>query len=241
MRSKCRTALLALVAILALGVVATASASAAEKPEFEKAQGELSGASSESLFYGETGNEYLFREGGFSGKVSSKTQLSKVILKFTDGAREEGCGNIESNTGLELTELTGTLGWISKAKEQVGLMFTGANNLLGGCANYTHSGNGEKRYFLGHVIGEIKPVNVSTQNFTLTFTTVSQSDEQLPRFFEGETESIGEESGKHPKPETFPLELAACSKLPSCHKGNWLTGIERKIEVRTNTPLKIVP
>jgi opacity protein-like surface antigen len=224
---------LVIVTMLALSAAVASSASAVEVPEFEKNAGEVEGSGGTATFNGEGGNRYSYQTTELEGKTKSKTELGGVTLKFLQGGEQEGCINIGKN-GLEFAGVNAKLGWINKAKDQVGLMFEDPTQPLASCKNYTHLGAGETRYFLGEFIGEITPVGVTTSKYTITFKTADadESWEQLPVYFEGE---------KHEKggPELeVPLKLGECSTCRT--KTNWRTGIVGSLEIEFNTTTKIV-
>jgi len=130
MRSICRTALVALLAVLALGAVASASASAA-LPEFV-----LKGTGS-GFVYRESPLPVIFQQqngsgggvechGGVtgSGKFISKTEVSYGHMTFTK-CRIEGSHACKS-AGAKAEEivtgaLKGRLGYLNKAEKSVGL------------------------------------------------------------------------------------------------------------------------
>jgi hypothetical protein len=224
---------LVIVTMLALSAAVASSASAVEVPEFEKLTEDVQGSGGAATFNGEGGNHYSYQTTHLEGKTKSKTELRGVKLEFLQIPAQEGCINI-GNYGLEFAGMSAKLGWINKAKDQVGLMFDDPTSPLATCKNYTHLGNGETRYFLGEFIGEITPVGVSTSKYTITFKTGMNDEgpEELPVYFEEE---------KHEKggPELeVPLKLAECSTCRS--KTNWRTGIVGKVEISFNTTTKIV-
>jgi len=229
MRSKCRTALLALVAALALAAVASASALAVEKPEFSGPTGvSVVGSGGTALFTNTGGTKAAFRSSKVEGKIASKTTLGSVALTFKESGGAEGvCTNAESNQTLKVTGLNARLGWINKAKNEVGLMFVPPTQPLTVC-----TWEQEKWDLAGEVIAKITPVGTPTSSFTLTFTD-NETSKQLPQYFEGEKEG----------PEIWPLSYGSCEKIEGfeecTHKFN--AGIETTMYLSTGSKTEIAP
>jgi hypothetical protein len=179
MRHKSKTMLVALVAVLALGAVASASASAA-LPEFS-AKTEFEGRLEASLWYW-LGREWKFREGYTEGKLATPNTLSGVEVGFTGGNLDSCDNRGDSGEDSELIwkGLSGKIGYLNKEKKQVGFLIGGSKNW----AECTVPAYQWTVIFSGKLMGEITPVNTKTKKFTVEFGTVGEKQEFTN--FEGE-------------------------------------------------------
>jgi hypothetical protein len=176
MRFKSRTIIAALFAVLALGAVTAATASATESlPEWRGGKGvKFTGTGGPMLFSGPGGS--LECRGGSSatGEISGSKTLANVLVTF------KGCPEAETSMChfkeiWETKPLGGTLGYVNKATKNVGLLLAPASGPVIECKN------GD---FIGSVIGKITPVNRLQKEFTLTY--VETGNVQALTKFEGE-------------------------------------------------------
>ena len=181
---------LALVAVLAISAVASATASAA-KPEFvfagikkglkgKSGAGTLETVSKEKVTCAKSTNGGEIEGGNGSKKVTG------VVVTFT-GCVSSGfkCSTTGAAAGEIVTKsLSGELGYINKAAKTVGvdLAPTGGGEFV----EFNCAGGIVKVKVKGSVIGQITPVNkkvLTTEHFTLTFT--QTSGKQAIEKFEG--------------------------------------------------------
>ncbi len=175
---------LALVALFAMGALASASASAA-LPEFSPAKGvTLTGTSGKAVLETLGGGTKVECSGGSSGgEITGEKTVSKVKITFT-GCKSAGfaCTSGSDPSGTLLTnELTGTLGYISKANKEVGILFkptTGKEFIEFNCV-----GGIVKVKVLGLLICPITPVNLVVKEYTLKCE--QKEGDQKPTKFEG--------------------------------------------------------
>jgi hypothetical protein len=188
-RSKFSGVLVALVALLALG--ASAASATENLPEFQgsglKYPSTLKGTSLGTAIF-DDGGTWDFNPNTFAGEITGSKTFANLTLKFT-GVSEHGCA-WENETVF--ANLKGRLGYINKAKKEVGMIFEPTKEPIAKCAQ-----SGVTYYYAGQFIGKVTPVGPSQAKFTVTFTELSQK--QQPEFLEGETESF---------PTRFPLKLA---------------------------------
>jgi hypothetical protein len=163
-----RLAGLGLMAILALSAVASATASAT-LPEFSPASGvTLKGkAVGNAILETKSGTKVKCTGGSSGGEVTAEKTVSKVKIIFT-GCESSGfkCKTPGAASGELVTEeLTGTLGYISKAGKEVGILFkpTSGTKFI----EFECVGGIVKTQVTGSVICPIKPVNTKTTKFTL--------------------------------------------------------------------------
>jgi hypothetical protein len=196
MRHKGRKMLAVLVAVLAVGVVGAATASAA-LPEFSK-KNTFTGVVGKSTIVtykcGCSYPEWNYANGTISGSMPTTSTVGGVTLSFDGGTIADGeRTSCYSSGGYEKDDLEllgpkdkgfkGRLGYINKEKKEVGLMLGGPET-LGGC---TFGENGEFS-LAGEVIAKIAPINTKTEHFTLTLK--SKGHEQEFTKFEGEKEGF---------------------------------------------------
>jgi hypothetical protein len=179
-----RSALLALMAVCALGAVAATSALAVEvRPEFKPASGAkfpiaFSGKSGEMLFeLPGTKAIYACKSSTISGEILGPKELGKVKLQFSEGtcAVDWGAGFCWSETPHTwgTNELIGRLGYRSKSAKSVGLVFEAGSGPFALCGDKEFPGD----EILGSVLSPVNPVNKETTKFTLT--TKDASGEKL--------------------------------------------------------------
>lgn len=169
--------MMVLVGALALGAVASASASAA-RPEFNNRTSsavKFSGESTGVVFEVAGGSKYSCTKATATGEIEpGKTKTMKnVVLTF------KGCGfcNITTTT----KPLTGTLGYIDQATKQVGLLLKPSSGPVAECAIP------EVHKILGSIILPIGPVGKETTKLRL----VAKQSKGVQEYthFEGEAET----------------------------------------------------
>jgi hypothetical protein len=183
MRYKGRTVLAALVAALALGAVASASALAAP-PEFTLGNIEPFPSKIEaSLHSGSASLEGTFSLGSCSadrttGEIAG-VKAASLTLEFT------GCGKNSTSvnskgaaSGVIVIPGSGSLVFINKAKEQVGILFTLKETV-------TLEAGAEKFELSGDIVFPITPINTETHSFTLPIHSASPGLQQY-RSYENE-------------------------------------------------------
>jgi hypothetical protein len=203
MRSRCRTLLVALVAVLAFGALASAAASAAW-PEFRytsKYPDKFKGTINPPMFDTVFGRPWGYHGGTISGEITGPNSLKNITLTFVEGSESWSCNNRE-HKGLVLEGLTGRLGYINKAEHKVGLLLQPVKQPIANCTEPLY---GRNRMYMGDIIAPITQVNTLQTKFELRYNQVKGI--QDPLWFEGEKEG----------PETFPLTLGKWN----CTKFEW--------------------
>src|ERR1700689_257609 len=187
MRSKFKAMFVALLAVTALGAVASASASAAAKaPIFAKSSGGYpvkfsAGEEPEGVW--NTGNAtFHCSRSRVTGEITSEKKVTATIVFTECASGGSTCAN-EGGTGGEIKSnaLEGTLVFISKATKTVGVVF---KSKPGGARVSRFRCAGSIGEVQGSVIAAITPVNTKTKHFTLTF--VQESGKQTPTEYENE-------------------------------------------------------
>jgi hypothetical protein len=182
----------ALVAMLAFAALAASSASAeTTTPEFTVAPGAVKGTVETTLFGG-FGAKWSYSAGSFSAEGPGKAGLSGVALTLREG-NSGACINSEHKS-FATSSLKARLGYINKAKAEVGLMLQPTAKVFGLCQSF--KGEEVNWQYTGVVTGRIAPVNTKTKKFTVTFKVIAGRQELL--YFEGEKLSS----------EVFPLKLS---------------------------------
>jgi hypothetical protein len=234
MRSTCRTALCALVAVLALGAL-TATASAAETPEFSRAT-HFTGSFGTTEFGDGVGAWAYDGLGAISGEITTSHTITGVTIKFTEGT-EGSCNTTEETHKHELVlaGLKARLGIVNKAEQEVGMLFEAAEpkHLLARCSRTPGEvgKNGEKgaHGYLGDFIAQITPVRTLTKHFTLTLSTPGgSSNKQKITAFEGE------------KANPLTLGFTNCNKSEECTlEAGLVLGINTSISLETEKETEI--
>lgn len=195
MKSKNRNILVALVAILAFGVVTASSASAA-LPEFTGSYPNtvtFSGKTEISLYGAETGVEVDCYETAGSGSITGAKTLT-TTLTFKDCVETEDKTKCTSTAkkGLKGGEIqteamNSTLVYIAKASKEVGIDLdaheTGKPTFLTFVCE--HEGIVYTNIVRGAVIAHITPLNTKTKTLPITLTS-SIGREQSPTSYENE-------------------------------------------------------
>jgi hypothetical protein len=198
MRYKGRKMLAVLVAVLAVGVVGAATASAA-LPEFSK-KAAFTGLVGGSTFVAENCGcqypEWKYTNGVINGTMPTTSTLGGVKLSFDGGTivgstRLSCYSKYEGDYTYDDLELRGPkeegfkgrLGYINKEKKEVGLLLGGPEH-LGSCQILNESNEN----LAGDMIAKITPVNTKTTHFTLTLK--AKGHEQEFTKFEGEKEGF---------------------------------------------------
>jgi hypothetical protein len=184
---KCRPVLVALVAMLTLGALTSASASAA-LPEFHHAKeialgytlngGEVKFKTNSGLSYGCASSK---GEGSVTG---AKTATAKLTFKgcragFTP-CQSEGAAAEEIKTGSLPVELV----YISKEKHEAGLVFNYKPPLPFTFAKWAC--NGTSQGIRNSIIAALTPVNTNTFSHTVTFAETNKAGIQNPTQYEDE-------------------------------------------------------
>jgi hypothetical protein len=184
MRFISRSALLALVALCAIGVVGAAAASAA-LPEFSPAGSVAKPVKfkGKSSFLEIKSGKY---EAELSGEITGSQEVANVSMKLLNG-RGAAC----KNEPKVLNTLHGTLGYINKAKTEVGLLLKASGPLLFSCVVEPFE---SEFYYSGSVIARISAVNKLASSLKLEYQQKSSTEEEWEKF-EGEkcTEAQEEE------------------------------------------------
>jgi hypothetical protein len=176
MRSMYRTTLLALAAMCALGAVAVGSAYAA-LPEFAKETGFV-GHFGKTTFETTGKATWTYTSGLFEGTPSSKTTVTNLTIVFSGGGTF-ACTNAKAGE-LVLKGLTGRLGYVNKAKKEVGLMLEAAKP-----PTKCKFAGASERELIGTIVIPITPLNTKTSKFSLRAEQLNGV--QRPLAFEGET------------------------------------------------------
>jgi hypothetical protein len=181
MRFISRSALVAFVVVFAMIAMAAASASAA-LPEFNHAKTEkFQGSFGTTIFEEVSGSIWDYEPATISGgEVTGSKEVGNLVITFTGGSAG-ACSNQGEKKELVTNKLHGRLGYINKAKTEVGLLLESpSGQAIVQCKN---SKFGEE-WYAGSVIGRITPVNKPTSEFTLEFKQTHGIQEL--RKFEGE-------------------------------------------------------
>ena len=125
------------------------------------------------------------------GKQTTPTVQKGVVLTFSEcEAGGKRCTTAGQKTGVVVTEpLEGTLGYVNAAEHRVGLDLAGE----GGPVMMIWSCTGLEYEVTGSLIGEISPVNVFTNAYTVTFALQSEvefEEFQAIKSFEGGPEDV---------------------------------------------------
>jgi hypothetical protein len=179
MKRKSKTMLAALVAALALGAVASASASAA-LPEFS-AKTEFVGKLNASK-WSWLGREWSYSQGALEGTMATPNTLSGLEVVFSGGSVRtcDNRGNNGERSELVWKGLSGKIGYLNKEKKQVGFLIGGSGNW----ASCIFPAYLWEIVFSGKLMGEITPINTKTKKFTVNFATAKGSQQFTN--FEGE-------------------------------------------------------
>jgi hypothetical protein len=195
MRSISRSALLAFVALCAIGVVGAASASAA-LPEFSL-EGKtaypvkFSGAfKSDVTFDGQGTGSWQFTKGELTGEITGSKEVSNVVITLTGGG---GGGICALPNPVVSKALHGTLGYINKAKTEVGLLLKPPGTEVLKCKDQKFGG---EEIYAGSIIAKITPVNTLGAKLDMAFEPTGLEYKQKPELFEGE-KCTSKEEGEH--------------------------------------------
>jgi hypothetical protein len=110
------------------------------------------------------------------GEITGPSEVGAATLTIS-GCRSSG---FRSCATLELKSLTGYLGYVNKAEKQVGLVLEKSTSPFG-----TINCFGAPTEISGSVIGQITPVNVSAESFSLRYSRTTGTNIQVPDEFEG--------------------------------------------------------
>jgi hypothetical protein len=145
----------AIVALAALSVIGSATASAA-LPEFLPAEGTFTSTSGAGTLAIEEGNTITCESDTNTGSITgAKTVKLTVEFKGCKIFGFIGASSAGDASGVILVEATGELCYLSKAAKTVGLTLTLTKNVVISAA-------GQKSEVKGKFIGEVKPVNTAT-------------------------------------------------------------------------------
>jgi hypothetical protein len=187
MRSTFRGVSLALIAVFALGALASASASAA-LPEFTGTEN----GKHPVAFTAKSGAVGIQINGGGSlqcihssttGEIINTKEVAKVVIKFEEGdcaSYSTFCGQIGHSHFWESNELKGRIAYISKEKggNRIGLLLEPVTGLFAKCEKPI--GQGIEK-IQGSILGEISP---GSAPFHLRYT--QSGGKQSLTHFEGE-------------------------------------------------------
>lgn len=125
------------------------------------------------------------------GKQVTPTVQKGIVLTFSNcEAGGKRCTSAGQKTGIVATEpLEGTLGYVNAAEHRVGLDLTGET----GPVMMIWSCTGLEYEVTGSLIGEVSPVNVYTNAYTVTFALQSEvfpEEFQAIKSFEGGLEDV---------------------------------------------------
>lgn len=175
-----------LVAMFAIGALASASASAA-LPEFKsgyKFPIPFTAKSNSVTLNIKGGGAYLCKTSTTTGEITGPKEVAKVIIKFNG---ENGCSGFCKQPvhegWWETKELKGRIGYLNKGFRTVGLLLEGTVEPFAKC-NTPLFGGPEK--LIGAIIGELSPTNTGTTSFALTYKQGVERGQQQITHFEGE-------------------------------------------------------
>ncbi len=195
--------MVALVAVLALGAMTVASASAA-LPEFQQKGKGLEKAVKFTVKSGwgklesKAGDELKCTGESVTGETHGVNEVANVVIKFT-GCNDGGIIGACTSTGAKTEEvvsvsLSGRLGYLSKSEHRVGLLLQPSTGEQ--IAECTYHGSLKEIFRLkGSIIGRLSPdgeelhregESEETTAFSLAFNKTTGKGEQLWTHFEGE-------------------------------------------------------
>jgi hypothetical protein len=184
MRSTFRRALVALLAVTAIGALVAASASAAF-PEFKVSGGKFpttfTGTSPAVHIQVRGGGGYTCTSSSITGEIVGPKEVAKVIIKFIGPSDCSGFCRQKTLEAWETKELKGSIGFIEKGVSRVGLLLEAAAEPIATCT--TPGGRGTEK-LQGSIIGELGPTSVMRKAFTLNYQQLE--GRQNFRHFEGE-------------------------------------------------------
>jgi hypothetical protein len=175
-----RTALVALVAVSALGAIISASASAAW-PEFtgHKFPVKFTGSTSEHVvFQGSEGTE-ICAESAITGEVVGPKEVGKVVVTFSH-CNVQVCGQGEFEK-WKTKELKGRIGYLSEKEKSAGLLLEPVAQPFAKCTSI----GGKSNNIEGSIIGKLGPNKISTKSYQLQYSGFPEKHQQW-RHFEGE-------------------------------------------------------
>jgi hypothetical protein len=178
MRSMLRSTLGVLVAVVALGAFASASASAA-LPEFRGSfPVAFTGTSNAVGFQEKAYGSYVCSRSSITGEIVGPKEVSNVVVKFIEGCA--GFCKQSVHSGFwETKELKGRIGYLSKKEHTVGLLLEPVAEPIAKCERNT--GNWKIQ---GSVIGRLGLVNVKRTSYKLEYG--QTGGVQAVKSFEGE-------------------------------------------------------
>jgi hypothetical protein len=193
-----RSALAVLVGAVALAAIASASASAA-LPEFQ--QGGKTLEKTVKITEATGGFGKLESVAGITLSCTSKSltgethganEVTDVVIKLSGcsvhGIQSHACTSTGAKSGeIVTTQLSGKLGYISKASKNVGLLLQPSKGELIAECRYG-SGEGKEAEFFklkGSIIGAITPANEEITKFSVHFEKTA-GGKQVVTHFEGE-------------------------------------------------------
>jgi hypothetical protein len=228
MRSMFRSALVALGAMLALGALASASASAA-LPEFTTTTSFVGSSERVTMTAGGFG-EWDYKSSALKGTIATKTTVEKMEVNFAEASSPRACYNA-SKLSLLWTGVEGRLGYISKANKEVGLMLgEPVTTPIAKCTVFET----DLENISGDIIAKITPVNTKTKHFVLHFLVNSKGEQEFGKF-EGELQDIPLIFGKY-NCEALSKTKKACGEIEEYAK---LTFNVAEVEIETQVETEI--
>jgi hypothetical protein len=212
MRPVFRRVLVAVLAVIAVGAFASASASAA-LPEFiGNLPTTFTGSGGEISIEEETGSKYICKSSSITGTISGPKEVSKVTVKFP------GCTSFCATTAtkaLETKELKGRIAYISKTQKTVGLLLEPVTEPVAECV--FHSGVTAK--IQGSIIGQLGGLNTKRKSpFELNFTAAGSNGRQSVQHFEGEALLHNLQILRPPFPSPFAIGLGSQISFSTEHE-----------------------
>jgi hypothetical protein len=153
---------------------------------------------------GVSGSKIVCKKSTDKGEISCyKTDKDTVtFMECEEPVHAVSCQNHGAAAGvIETSELETELGYINKAKKEVGVSFKGLgpeHNAHGKTSAAFECGGGglgpNTIYVTGSVIGQITPVNVLTKEFTLTLETIVPGKQKIEKFETGAKDTLTTET-----------------------------------------------
>jgi hypothetical protein len=185
MRIKFKGGLVMLVAMLTVGVTGVSSASAA-LPEFSPAGGTGKAAihftvtqSGEDNFVTSGGNSWWSESITGTGEITGSKEVSNLVLTYHGIKSVWPCTNTSGS--IVTNKLSGRLGYINKAKTEVGLLLEPTIQPIAKCSE-SPFGQIINREIRGSWIGRISPVNVKTSEMALTYKEAGAGRQESEKF-----------------------------------------------------------
>lgn len=159
------------------------------QPAFTAAGGKLTATQGSTTF--EIGGiaNYTYTSSEMTGEIVPPSTVKNVTLRFVHGGFNSCDNGKAGEEELVWTKLTAHLGYINRAKKEVGLVFEPATQPIAVCEGFRGI-SGRKYYFRGTFAVAISPTGIKTKSFTLKGgnPSIKLAGEEAPPLTLGEAE-----------------------------------------------------